>query len=235
MGRIEPVTPEVTKHIIHLRRNKYGVEEFYFDYEGRRYEFMSGYKEQVKFRDTRSGRQIEGLIYPSYAYMEEGTVLHTIPKAEAGMPNNPVSKKQLEEAKREAEEELRQMIRESGSAKDALEATKNELKLMDIELGRRTIPYGADFWTKRGRYKQRYFADVPGSILYAKFLVYKDFVKELEPIVEEIDECIRIFSYDEVKQMAIAEKISTAGGKTMMCKELWKRGWRVIDRRLQLV
>ena len=62
--------------------------------------------------------------------------------------------------------------------------------------------------------------------------VYKDFVQELEPIIEEIDACIYTFSYGEVKQMAIAEKITTAGGKIWMCKELIRKGWRVNGKRL---
>jgi soluble cytochrome b562 len=65
-----------------------------------------------------------------------------------------------------------------------------------------------------------------------KWHIYKDFVEGLKPLVEEIDECMRTFSYGEVKQMAIAEKIRPADGKIYMCKELIGKGWRVNGKRL---
>jgi hypothetical protein len=74
---------------------------------------------------------------------------------------------------------------------------------------------------------RQYFPGVPGAVLDVKWRVYKDFVEELGPIVDEIDKCMKTFSYGEVKQMAIAEKIRPADGKIYICKELIGKGWRV--------
>jgi len=233
MGRIEPVTPEVKFITIEVRAG--GYQALVTSDKGIKIPVGDLSITPEKARGSATKILSENLELLERDWAKQG---HTFRKAAESMKvraGNPVSKKQLEQAKREAAEEIVKLVKESRSIKDALATAKAEAKMMEEELGRRTIPYGADFWTKRGRYKQRYFADIPGAILYAKFLVYKDFVEELEPIVEEVDECIRTFSYDEVKQMALAEKISTAGGKNMMCKELWKRGWRVRDGRLQLL
>lgn len=65
-----------------------------------------------------------------------------------------------------------------------------------------------------------------------KWHVYKEFVDGLKPLVDEIDRCMRTFSYGEVKQMAIAEKIRSTDEKIYMCKELIGKGWRVNGKRL---
>lgn len=145
------------------------------------------------------------------------------------------SKKQLKEAEEEAQKEILQIIKDAHNIKEVLSYTKMELDAIEDELGKRSIPYGGGFVAghgRRKRLKRQYFPGVPGDILDVKWHIYKDTVAELEPIIEEIDACIYTFGYDEVKQMAIAEKITTVGGKIWMCKELIRKGWRVNGKRL---
>lgn len=90
------------------------------------------------------------------------------------------AKKLIEEAKSEAWQELGELVKSSRSATDALDIARRDAGLMEIELGRRTIPYGADYWSKRGKHKQRYYADDSGDILNVKWKVYKEFIEQLE-------------------------------------------------------
>jgi len=116
-----------------------------------------------------------------------------------------------------------------------LKEAKSALWYIEDELGKRSIPYGGGFvvgYGTRKRIKAQYFPGVPGEVLDIKWRAYKNFIAELEPIIDEINHCLWAFGYEEVKQMAVAEKITTAGGKIWMCKELIRKGWRVTDKRL---
>jgi len=107
--------------------------------------------------------------------------------------------------------DFEQGIQTSHTIKEVLNLAKMELDAIKNELGKRSIPYGGGFVVGHGRRKRllrQYFPGVPGTVLDVKWRAYKDFVEELAPIVGEIDECLHTFGYNEVKQMAIAEKIS---------------------------
>lgn len=99
----------------------------------------------------------------------------------AGKDNPGVSQKQIEEAEQEARNEIAKLVRGSRSTRDALEAVRYELKAIEDELGKRTIPYGGGFYGGkwRGRLPQ-YFPGAPGKILDARWRIYRDFIEELE-------------------------------------------------------
>lgn len=152
-----------------------------------------------------------------------------------GYVDNPISKKRLKEAEEETRNEILKLIEGASDIKDVLHHAKWELSYIEDELGKRSIPYGGGFVVGHGRRKRllaQYFPGVPGEVLDIKWRIYKNFIAELEPIIDEINHCLWTFSYAEVKQMAVAEKISVAGGKIWMCKELIRKGWRVADKRL---
>jgi len=151
--------------------------------------------------------------------------------------DNPISKRRLKEAEEEARNEILELIKDARDIKEVLHQAKWELSYIEDELGKRSIPYGGGFVSGHGtrkRIKAQYFPGVSGEVLNIRWRIYKDFIAELEPIIDEIDHCLWAFSYQEVKQMAVAEKISVAGGKIWMCKELVRKGWRVTDKRLVL-
>jgi len=137
-----------------------------------------------------------------------------------------VTKKQIEEAKREAWQELNELVKSSRTATDALEAVKRDAGLMEIELGRRTIPYGADFWSKKGRGKQRYFSDVPGEILNAKWKVYKEFIEELERGIVPKTRREELIMYDkghtleELRKMCRDRGLTISGSKKELIARL---------------
>ena len=89
--------------------------------------------------------------------------------------HDPVSKKQIEQAKQEARDDISEWTKESRYTKEILERVKNEIRLIEDELGKRTIPYGGGFIYSAPR-----FRGVPTAILDAKWKVYKDFADSLE-------------------------------------------------------
>jgi len=150
---------------------------------------------------------------------------------------SPLSKKRLKDTEEEARNEILDLIKGAHDIKEVLKDAKSDLFFIEDELGKRSIPYGGGFVVGHGtrkRIKAQYFPGVPGEVLDIKWRIYKDFIAELEPIIDEIDHCLWTFSYEEVKQMAVAEKISITGGKIWMCKELIRKGWRVSKGRLVL-
>lgn len=94
-----------------------------------------------------------------------------------------VSQRAIREAEEEARADLAKLVKESRSATGALEDAKLELRYIEDELGKRSIPYGAGFVAGKGRRKRlkaQYFPGVPSKILDVRRDVFKDFIEELE-------------------------------------------------------
>ena len=137
-----------------------------------------------------------------------------------------ITEKQIEDARKEAWQELDELVKNSRSATDALGIARSDADKMEIELGRRTIPYGADFWSKRGKLKGRYFSGEPGELLNVKWKVYKQFIEELELGLvpktrhEELVMYDRGHTLEELRKMCRDRGLVVSGSKKQLIARL---------------
>lgn len=172
-----------------------------------------------------------GMSHPDYwrrlyqvwiAHMKE---YHPELLNEHGNPS--VSKKAITEAEAEAKAEIARLIRESRSTADALKSARMELEAIEAELGKRTIPYGGDFYRKRrGRLPQA-FPGVPGAILDVKRTIYKEFIEELEQQLampktrrEMLIDYDRGHTLEQLKEMCRTKGLAVSGGKKELIARL---------------
>jgi len=143
-------------------------------------------------------------------------------------PSNPsVSKKAITEAEQGAKDEIARLIRESRSTEDALKSARMELEAIEGELGKRTIPYGGDFYRKRrGRLPQA-FPGVPAAILDTKRTVYREFIEELEQQLaipktrkQMLIDYDRGHSLGQLKEMCRNKGFAVSGGKKELIARL---------------
>jgi len=141
--------------------------------------------------------------------------------------NPSVSKKAIAEAELEAKDEIARLIRESRSTEDALKSARMELEAIEAELGKRTIPYGGDFYRKRrGRLPQA-FPGVPAAILDTKRIIYREFIDELEQQLavpktrkQMLIDYDRGHTLEQLKEMCRKKGLSVSGGKKELIARL---------------
>jgi hypothetical protein len=109
--------------------------------------------------------------------------------------DNPVSKKAIKEAEEAAHAQIAEWVREGRYTEDVLANVKSEIKAIEDELGKRTIPYGGGFVVGKTRLPQ-YFPGVPAKVLDAQWRVYKDFADRLEVELATESRREKLISYD---------------------------------------
>lgn len=141
--------------------------------------------------------------------------------------NPSVSKKAITEAEVEAKDELGRLIRESRSTEDALKSARLELEAIEAELGKRTIPYGGDFYRKRRGKLPQLFPGVPAAILDVKRTIYKEFIEELEQQLEipktrreMLVDYDRGHTLEQLKEMCRTKGLAVSGGKKELIARL---------------
>lgn len=139
------------------------------------------------------------------------------------------AEREIKGAGQEARDEIAKIIRESRSTQDALESAREELRAIENELGKRTIPYGGGFVAGKRRLPQ-YFPGVPGVVLDTKRRIYKDFVEELEKELELrrpvylLPREVNPYTWNipELRQMCRSEGLSDYGDKHILIARLKK-------------
>jgi len=139
---------------------------------------------------------------------------------------NPVTEKQIRQAEHEAQGQIAAIVRESRSAKEALGTARLELHIIEGELGKRTIPYGGEYYSKRGKQKLQYYRGVPSKILDTKWRVFKDFVEGLEKQLipktrrEELIMFDRGHTLEELREMCKKKGLVVSGSKKELIARL---------------
>jgi len=162
---------------------------------------------------------------PLYQRWFAGVYIKEVYPLAGGNPS--VSKKAIAEAEQAAKDEIARLIRESRSSEDALKSARLELEAIEAELGKRSIPYGGDFYRKRrGRLPQA-FPGVPAAILDAKRIIYREFIDELEQQLaipktrkEMLIDYDRGHSLEQLKEMCRTKGLSVSGGKKELIARL---------------
>lgn len=147
------------------------------------------------------------------------------PKAEATNPS--ISKKAITGAEQEAKDEITRLITQSRSSEDALKSARMELEAIEAELGKRTIPYGGDFYRKRRGKLPQAFPGVPGAILDVKRTIYKEFIDELEQQLgmpktrkQMLIDYDRGHTLEQLKDMCRKKGLPLSGGKKQLIARL---------------